>query len=66
MDWMLDDFGVDLVAKTALLKNVCAELLAEFKADTNLMEQLRGGYRQERTRLAALLERAPRSGIGHL
>jgi hypothetical protein len=45
MDRMLVDFGVDLVAKTALLKNVRAELLAEFKADTNLMEQLRGHYR---------------------
>lgn len=64
IDWMLDDFGFDLGGKATILKTARAQFLAEFKADANLIEQLGERYRQERKRLAALLDRTQNAESG--
>jgi thiopeptide-type bacteriocin biosynthesis protein len=59
MDRLLDDLGLPLASKAAVVGRARADLGAEFHVDRRFEEQLSARYRQEFRALEALLEASP-------
>src|SRR5262249_25506001 len=58
MDCLLDDFGIELKARRALLEDLRKAFAREFRADEDFIGRLGDRFRKERRRLDALLDPA--------